>query len=404
MIKKQIELLNHQDEFLHAQEKLVLLLGGVGSGKTFAGAMFAVKESIENPDVPGLITANTYRQLQNATLQTLFNFCDENNVKYSYNQNKGILKLAGAKWFTYSLDSYDNMRGIEVGRFWGDEMRDAHPDAFRVMLGRLRAGKNLKGRLTTTPSGYDYLYDYFAGDKKTDECKLVHATSLDNPFLPDGYVETLKGSYDEKIYAQEVLGQFVNIQSGRIYYGFDRKTHVTKLERSPNHPVYIGMDFNVNPMTATVGQIYNNIVHIFDEIYLSDSNTNQMAEAIVAKYGTNVQIIPDATGKALKTSSRGYSDHAILESYGLRVAGGSNPFRMDRYATVNNLFEKRRVLVSDKCVKLIKDFEQVTFKDGSNLPDTKDSSLTHISDAFGYLCWFAFPILPRRSEVKLMQR
>ena len=374
------------------------------SGKSFAGALFTIIESQRDNSIPGLITANTYKQLQNATLNTLFNLCDQHDIVYSYNQNKGILNLCGAKWFTYSLESYDNMRGIEVGRFLGDEMRDASLEAFHVMLGRLRYGKNLKGRITTTPNGYDYLYDYFAGDKKTDEFRIVRATSMDNKFLPEGYVETLKASYDEKIYAQEVLGQFVNIQSGRIYYGFDRAAHVKKIDRHNGFPIVIGMDFNVNPMTAVIANVYNDTVHVFDEIYLSDSNTNQMAEYIKQRYGTNVQIIPDATGKALKTSSRGYSDHEILRQYGFNVAGGSNPFRIDRYNTCNNLFEKRRVLIDEKCVKLIRDLEQVTYKDGTNLPDTKDSTLTHISDALGYLCWWAFPILPRRNEAKMIKR
>jgi phage terminase large subunit len=403
--RKQIELLPHQDDFIHAKAKLVLLLGGIGSGKSYAGSVFAVKESVEHPEIPGLITANTYRQLQNATLQTLFNFCDVNNILYDYNQNKGILNLCGCKWFTYSLDSYDNMRGIEVGKFWGDEMRDAAPEAFRVMLGRLRVGNNLKGRLTTTPSGYDYLYDYFAGDKKTDEMELIRATSMDNKFLPDGYVDTLRSSYDEKIYAQEVLGQFVNIQSGRIYYAFDRSKHVAKFERDMTMPLTIGMDFNISPMSASVCQVYGDSIKVIDEISINDSNTNQMAELIRQRYGTNLTIIPDATGKALKTSSRGFSDHEILRGYGFKVSSqGGNPFRADRYNTVNNLLEKGKVLISDRCVKLINDFERVCYKDGTNLPDTKDLSLTHASDSLGYVCWASFPILPRKSETKMIQR
>lgn len=406
MIENQInlDLLDHQHEFIDADEKFALLLGGIGSGKSYAGSVFSVYESLKDPSIPGLITANTYRQLQNATLNTLFRFCDQYSIEYSYNQNKGILDLCGSKWFTYSLDSYDNLRGIEVGRFWGDEMRDADPDAFMVMMGRLRYGTNLKGRLTTTPSGYDYLYDYFAGDKKTSEFRLIKATSMDNYHLPSGYIDTLKSSYDEKVYRQEVLGEFVNISQGRIYYAFDRSRHVAKVERNANYPVYVGMDFNVNPMAAVLCQFYNNNVYVFDEIWLGDSNTNEMAETLRQKYGTNLTIIPDATGKAIKTSGRGYSDHSILREYGFIVKTSGNPFRMDRYNTVNNLFEKGRLLISERCAKLIRDLEQVGYKEGSNLPDTTDSLLTHVSDALGYACWFMCPILPKANEVRMLPR
>jgi len=164
------------------------------------------------------------------------------------------------------------------------------------------------------------------------------------------------------------------------------------------------MDFNVNPMTAMVAHVFDNKIHVFDEIYLTDSNTNQMADQIRQKYGSQVTIIPDATGKALKTSSRGYSDHEILRGFGFTVTSGGNPFRMDRYNTVNNLFEKNRIIISDRCVKTIRDLEQVTYKDGTNLPDTKDATLTHISDALGYLCWYAFPILPHKTKITMMER
>lgn len=401
-----IKLLPHQHDFCFADEKFVTLLGGIGSGKSHAGAAFAIIESIEDPRPNGLIAANTYKQLTNATLTTLFRLCDEYAVEYHYNQNKGWLSIEDAHWYVYSLDNYDNLRGIEVGRFWADELRDASPEAFTVMLGRLRdrKAKKLKGRVTTSPNGYDYLYDYFAGDKKTDEFKLIHAKSQDNTYLPDGFIDTLKASYDEKIYRQEVLGEFVNISQGRIYYGFDRTKHVKEVNYNPGYPIYVGMDFNVDPMTAALCQHYDNTVHVFDEIYLHDSNTNQMGDVLKARFGTRLTIIPDSTGKALKTSGRGYSDHSILQEMGFTVKSTGNPFRMDRYNTMNNLFEKERILISNKCVKLIKDLEQVGYKEGTNLPETSDSTLTHISDALGYACWFMCPILPVKSEIRMMPR
>lgn len=403
--KKQIELLNHQADFLEACEKFVLLSAGIGSGKSFAGALFAIYESIKNNKINGLITANTYRQLQNATLHTLFGLCNDLGINYKYNQNKGLLWIEGAQWFVYSLEHYDNIRGIEVARFWADEMRDASADAFMVLLGRLRQGKDLKGRLTTSPSGFDYLYDYFAGGKKTNEFRLINASSHDNPYLPEGYIETLKTSYDEKVFAQEVLGEFINITAGRIYYAFNRARHVSNdVTYNPSYPIYVGMDFNRNPMTAVICQSYNDAAHIIDEIWIMSSNTNEMSELIRQRYGTGLTVIPDATGKAIKTSSAGRSDHDILRNDGFKVIANGNPFRMDRYNTVNNLFEKGRINISSKCIKLINDLEKVSYKEGTTLPDTGDALLTHISDALGYFCWYAFPILPVKTSVSMIKR
>jgi hypothetical protein len=46
------------------------------------------------------------------------------------------------------------------------------------------------------------------------------------------------------------------------------------------------------------------------------------------------------------------------------------------------------VLVDPKCKELIKDFEQVCFKEDSNQIDKdRDRLRTHLSDALGYLLW-----------------
>jgi hypothetical protein len=47
--------------------------------------------------------------------------------------------------------------------------------------------------------------------------------------------------------------------------------------------------------------------------------------------------------------------------------------------------------VDEKCVELIKDFEQVAFKEDTyQIDKDRDRMRTHISDALGYLLWEEF--------------
>src|SRR5437773_11897985 len=47
-----------------------------------------------------------------------------------------------------------------------------------------------------------------------------------------------------------------------------------------------------------------------------------------------------------------------------------------------------QLLVHRRCKELITDFEQVAYKEDSNLIDKeRDRSRTHLSDALGYLVW-----------------
>jgi PBSX family phage terminase large subunit len=380
------------------------LAGGVihhNSGKSFIGAHWAREKMANEPKSKGFIGANTYNQLRNATLTTFFRVLDQFNIAYKYNQQRNIIEAAGRTIYAYSLENFDNIRGIEIGWAWLDEVRDTPEEAFKVVMGRLRDPNAVahQMRLTSSPSGFNWLYDYFVGQKKTQDFRLVQGTSYENPFLPDGYIDSLRGSYDAKTFDQEVLGQFVNTGQGQVYYAFSRDRNVKLCGRDPRFPVMVGMDFNVNPMTAVIFQCIDNVVFVVDEIFQMGSRTETMGEYILKNYGRGVQIIPDSTGHRVTTNSN-RSDHEILRGMGFRVEYNKNPARMDRYNVVNNLLEKDRLIISPKCVNLIKDLEQVSFKEGSSQLDIgNDKTLTHISDALGYGCWFCFPIIRPASGV-----
>ena len=209
----QVKILPHQWEFLNSKKKYCLLSGGIGSGKSFAGSWYAVLKAKDNPKVKGLIGANTYKQLTQSTLAALFGVLMDMGIEFKYNQNKGILSLFDTEILCVSLDNYNSLRGVEIGWFWIDETRDTKEDAFKVLMGRLRDNKcnRLEGRLTSSPSGFDWMYDYFIGDKKTDSFQVIKAKTNDNYHLPDEYAEDLKASYDSKLYAQEVEGEFINM-------------------------------------------------------------------------------------------------------------------------------------------------------------------------------------------------
>jgi len=396
-----------QASFLTSKKKFCLFRAGIGSGKSFVGSHYVIKKISEDPESKGFIGANTYRQLHNATLSALFSTLDKHGYPYQYNQNKGILNILGRKIIVDSLTNYEMLRGIEIGWFWLDEVRDTKEDAFRVLMGRLRdkSAKSLEGRLTSSPFGYDWQYDYFEGEKKTKEFQVVQGKTQDNIYLPEGYIETLKENYDDKIYRQEVLGEIVNIQAGQIYYSFDRSKHVEEFELNKRLPIYFGMDFNINPMTACLVQPVNDVVHVYDEFYLMGSNTKEIGEEIIRRYGPKHRIIPDSTGKRTQTSSSGFSDHMILRDMGFRVIHRPNPFRIDRYNCVNNLLDKGCLKIHPRCKNLIKDMERLHYKEGDSRPDlSKDQSLGHLSDGLGYACYYFYPLEKVESEVHQLPR
>ena len=74
----------------------------------------------------------------------------------------------------------------------------------------------------------------------------------------------------------------------------------------------------------------------------------------------------------------------------------SNPAVRDRVTLMNSKLEsaggERRLAIHPRCKELIKDFEQVTYKENSLVIDKdRDPKRTHLSDALGYLAVAGVP-------------
>ena len=397
-----VRLLPFQNRFLTSRNKFVWLCAGLGAGKSFALAHYCIGRMLTNPETMGLICAATYSQLRDSILTELFRQLDTLGLKYSYSTLTGYIELHanGARVKTFSLENYEVLRGIEVGWIAIDEACLAKEDAYKVAIGRLRCrrSKALECRIVSTPKGFDYLYDRFVGEKLSPGHELIHATAFDNPYLPDGYLDSLAAGYDEKMYRQEVLAEFVSNAEGNVYYAFDRTEHANKrVIRVPSVPIWVGMDFNVNPMTAVLANVVSGNLQVFDEVYLKNSNTYEMRNEIRERYpDALINVAPDASGSSRKTSST-KSDHMILREAGFKVhTAKKNPAIEDRYNTVNGRLREGRIATDPiKCPMLVRDLERVTH-------EGNPSYLTHISDALGYLAWQIFPMKAPRRESRIL--
>ena len=194
---------------------------------------------------------------------------------------------------------------------------------------------------------------------------------------------------DDKGIQQELEGEFVSRAGGQAYYQFDRNRNVREVKWN-GQLGYIGMDFNVDPFTATIGLFDGGKIYIFDEIYMTGgSDTYMMAAELKRRGYGNFKIIADSTFSNRKTS--GKSDKRILEGAGFECMPFRNPYVIDRVTNMNRLFAKDCVIIDPKCKKLIRDLEQVTFKDNGQLDGTR-KELTHVSDSLGYMAYKLIPI------------
>ena len=224
------------------------------------------------------------------------------------------------------------------------------------------------------------------------------ADNLQN--IDSEYISEILDNLSDKERARFRDGQFTDSSEGVAYYAFERDINVHEHDL-PKKPMtlMVGMDFNVNPMTAVVGYYINDRFIIIDELYLPNSDTYIMANELIKKGYGGASVYPDSTGKRRQTSGR--TDHSILREAGFNVIGTLNPFVRDRVNNVNRLLRDGRIIINPKCKKLINDLEKVVW-DGSNLDKKTDESLTHISDALGYWCW-SIDALVAKTQSRMIQ-
>lgn len=397
----QVELLNHQWDFLNSEKRFLALVAGIGSGKSWCIAHYLLNRVSKYPKALHFVGANTYSQLKNSTLNAVFNELNRLEINHSYNHSSGILEFCGGYVLCKSMENFNALRGIEVASFILDEVRDLKQEAFDMMMGRLRdkrAGSDLQGRVVTSPSGYNWIFDYFHpnGKKNNDNFGIITASSFSNTHLPDGYLDAIKGQYDEKFFKQEILGEFINITQGKVYYAFDRDRNVQDLSwiKASEGTTYIFCDFNVDPMAATVAKIINNKIYLIDEFFLRNSDTDQATDEWLKKYA-GASVVPDSTGKNRKTSGR--SDFHIIREKGFTIIDTFNPLVRDRVNNINRMLSSVDIVIDKNLKHTINDFEKVSWN-GGELDQRTDKLLTHISDTVGYGAWRFFPMIKKKEQ------
>ena len=220
--------------------------------------------------------------------------------------------------------------------------------------------------------------------------------------LDETEIEHAERQMDERTFRQEYEGSFESY-AGLAYYTFGEH-NFKNVERNYRLPIAVGMDFNVNPMTATLGHIYGNSYHQWGEIWLENSNTFEMRDELYSYVqGPNdmagdIIIYPDSTGKS-RESNATKSNLQILRDAGFIIrAHDVNPYIIDRVNALNSGMKENgkdtRYYINPKyCPKTINDLNRVIRTDDGRLDKSQEKEMIgHISAGLGYLYAYNWPI------------
>ena len=373
------------------------------TGRRFGKTTLAIRELCYTARIPGRVcwyVAPSYRQAKQIAWVKLKKILQD--LRWVKNINEAELNVVlknGSRICLRGADNPDSLRGVGIDFLVLDECADIQESAFTEVLRPTLSDTKGNALFIGTPKGMNWFHDlYQRGQDPTEtEWASYQYTTLEGGWVEEGEITQARKDLDAKTFRQEYEATW-ETYSGIIYYGFSMAENVKNIQQPlDNNILHIGMDFNLDPMSAVVSYIANGVVYIIDEICIWSSNTDELCQEIHRRYpGKKIFVYPDPASKARKTSAGGRTDLSILTNAGFlaKVMPRHMAVR-DRVNSVNaklcSALGVRGIYIHPKCKNLLNSIAKQTYKEGTVLPD-KTQGFDHMNDALGYLISFLYPI------------
>lgn len=394
----------------HDKSRFKVLVCGRRFGKTVTQKAEIIKEAFGKPNSVIWFVAPTYKQAKRIMWADLKETIPTSFIKYKSEVELQIILKNGSNICLFGADKPDSLRGSGVNLLCMDEYQDFKPEIFERVLYPTLTDRRGRVVVSGTPKSYNLLYDLWirGHDPKWKKMgwKSWQFLTRDNPFIPEEEIMAAKENLDPKSFRQEFEASFETM-TGKVYYAFDRKLHASEYRPfNPALPIWIGQDFNIDPMSTVIIQPQpNGEIWVVDELFLKNTSTHELAEALEDKFykpelKSKIEIYPDPAGAA-RGHTRGESDLDILRQQGFRKIfyKRKHPLVADRINAVNRMFMTASgdtsLYISNHCTNLIKSLEQTIYKENTREVNKKLGT-EHMADALGYPIEFRFPVVKKR--------
>lgn len=229
--------------------------------------------------------------------------------------------------------------------------------------------------------------------------------------LSPSEIEAAKREMDEKVFRQEYEGSFEKA-GGLVYYNYTRENY-SELKFNPELDTVLCWDFNVNPMSCEVNQLFDKDKWVFNkEFYHHDSNTFATSEAVYNfltdnNFHGDLYITGDYTGGSRRTSASQTDWQIIMDrfknfnpTYKIRqTTSVKDRVNCTNAAFKNALGEIKQYVNIKECPNLDKDLCMVTWKENGVELNDEGGKRTHASDAGSYHSYNWYPITTMKAEI-----
>lgn len=286
----EVELLQHQQEFLDSPNKFTLASGGYGSAKSFSLIIRAIEYAMTYPGIEILICAETLPMIRDTLFKDFMNVCPKILIKHSTQSPINIFFKNGSLAKFRSFDQPFKAKSFTVGAILIEELTTFKEKTFNQLRGRLRQVRppdsplpdfpRTLGAATNPDTKTHWVYKAFF-DPKTkmkDSC-VIESTSYDNEFLPDDYLDDLDEFIDTNpdYHRRNVMGEWGRLE-GLIYNLPDEQRSIP--EGTEYDLIIAGLDFGfIHPTCLSVIGVAGERRCVIDEWHVNKVTSKDIIES-----------------------------------------------------------------------------------------------------------------------------
>ena len=413
---------------MYSKARFINLACGRGSGKTELARRKIVLSLAQRkpwPDPLYFYALPTYQQAKKIAWVEILKLIPKGWMSEPPNiSDLHIKTIFGSELYVLGMDKPQRIEGVQYDGGVVDEACDQKPGSFDLsILPTLSHRKawcwrvGVPKRVGTCSREFKEKFDYGLDPDVLDTESYTWPTS---DILSEEELQVFKQKMALKDYREQYEASWEQA-GGLIFYTFSPKLHVDNAleicHYRPHLPLYVGMDFNVDPMCWVVGQVVpdhpknpkDKTLVILDELFIRNTNTLETLNELYERYSFHrgmIYFCGDAASRQRRTSAS-LSDYMHITNYekfgGRRIKiPASNPPIADRFSVTNaallNADNQVRTVIHPKCKRLILDLTYRAYKEGTSDPNDSGKDEGHITDALGYLMWQEFPMRVNRES------
>lgn len=382
-------------------KKRVVVRAGRRFGKSALALNLVLREALAKPGRYWII-APEYTQAKSIYWRDLVDVYVPRGLILKKNDNELILEIQTLTPGKTSIiefkgsDREDKLRGAGLKGVVLDEYAFQKEHVWPKIISPMLVQTDGWAIFITTPNGVANHFKKFWDDavaheaNKDKDWATFHFTSYDNPTIKRENLDAERARLTEEFFQQEYMADFAKFV-GLIYTAFDDKVHVKEFEVDENWTFYRSIDFGATDPNAVsfIGIDKDGVCYFFDELYIGDIRTSELAELIKQKSAHRyfVTTYADSAAKQsiLDLATYGINCIPVKKNQAAKETG-TRQWIVAGIDKVQQKLKDQKIVIHPRCKATIKEFMSYSWRkdrlgEAVNIPEDKNN---HIMDEIRY--------------------